>query len=116
MRHLTAVHIEGGWHYASVSRRGGGPIGYCTEHAPHATEQEARECYSRYRRDNLRLDATLSDWTGCKADGCDEPTKDAATIWGDGFALAPLCKEHLVAHVAYEALGLNRPAGDAWTC
>lgn len=115
MRHHTAAQRgDEGWHYVSLSRSGGYPLGYCGEHEPHETEQEARECYARYRRDRVRLDVRLGDWTGCKAPGCDKPTKGGADIEGDGFALAPLCDEHLTHEHAVAALGLDRPAGDAW--
>lgn len=115
MRYLTAVQLpEGGWHYASASRRGGYPLGYCAEHAPHATEQEARECYARWQRDHVRLDVRLGNWSGCEVSGCDKPTKQGAEIQGDGYHLATLCEEHLTKEHAYEALGLSEPAGDAW--
>lgn len=139
MRTLTAVLLPAipddadggprpeGWHYASVSRRGGHPIGYCREHPPHPTEADARDCYTAYQRDNVTLDQTLGDWTGCEArtrdhgttpdrDGilCDAPTKTAAHIRGEGFQLAGLCAEHLTRDHAIVALHLDRPAGDAW--
>lgn len=113
MRHLTAVHIDGGWRYASLGRRGGGPIGNCAGHL-HDTELEARECYAAYLREQVRLDrGNLRSWSGCKVEGCDRPTKNAAKVSGD-YGLAPLCDEHLTHEVACEVLGLNRPAGDSW--
>ena len=47
MQHHTAVEVDlgergKGWHYATLSRRGGGPLGDCTNHPPHPTEAEAR--------------------------------------------------------------------------
>lgn len=112
--HTAAQHGEnGGWHYVSLNRRTGGhPLGYCVEHEPHATEQEARECYAQYRRDNVLLDVKLGSWSDCAV--CGGPTKSAATIRYDGFHLAPLCEEHLTFEHAIDALGLRGPAGDAW--
>jgi hypothetical protein len=117
MRHHTAVPLAdgSGYHYASVHpRRGGYPLGYCAEHPPHPTEEEARECYAQYRRDHVALDNALGDWSGCEVDDCDVPTKTAATIRGDGFALAALCAEHLTHEHAVAVLKLDGPAGDAW--
>lgn len=116
MRTHTAARkgTDGGWHYVSLSDRGGYPLGYCAEHEPHATEVEARECYARYQRDNVRLDGKLGDWTGCVVDGCDKPTKNLADIRGDGYHSAALCDEHLTHEHAVKALHLDRPAGDAW--
>jgi hypothetical protein len=119
MRHLTAARLgDDGWHYVSLSRRGGYPLGYCSEHAPHPTEHEARECYNRWRRDQLRLDGKAG-WTNCqqRADGarCANPANQVAEVWGDGgYTCAVLCPEHLTASIACEVLGLNGPAGDAW--
>lgn len=113
MRHETAARKgDGGWHYVSLSRQGGHPLGYCAEHEPHDTEIEARQCYAAYRRDNIRLDSTLGDWTGCRV--CDAPAKAAASIRYDGFHLEPLCAEHLNLATAISVLGLDLPAGDAW--
>ncbi len=117
MRTRTAAQKggSGGWHYVSLHpRHGGHPIGYCAEHEPHETELEARECFSQYQRDRVRLDVVLGDWTGCTAEGCDAPTRKAAQIWGDGFALAPLCDDHLRHGAAVKALHIEGPAGDAW--
>lgn len=119
MRHYTAVHVDlggglSGWHYASLGSRGGGPLGYCAEHAPHATEQEARECYSHYQRDNIRIDGKTHNWCGCEFEGCDKPTKRSADIRGDGFHMAALCEDHLTVENAAVVMGLNDPAGDAW--
>lgn len=111
MRHLTAVQLETGWHYASVGRHGGGPIGNCIDHAPHPTEAEARECYAAYRRSKVTLDLKSSHWADC--DVCGVPTKTGADAC-DGYGFVMLCAEHLTMEHAIETLGLNRPAGDSW--
>lgn len=121
MRHHTAAQKgDGGWHYVSMSRDGGHPLGYCAEHEPHATEAEARECYAQYRRDNVTLDGKCG-WTRCTylpagADrySCDNPANQFASIKGDGYAMAPLCEEHLTIDHAIDALHLIGAAGDAW--
>lgn len=111
----TAVEVPprdgrpGGWHYAQVWDTGGHPIGYCDLHAPHQTEAEARECYGRWLRDNVRLDERFADRAGCRV--CDAPTKAAARI---GIRSEPLCAEHLTAEHAYDVLGLRGPAGDSF--
>lgn len=117
MNHLTAARKgeNGGWHYVSLNRRSGGyPLGYCADHEPHASELEARECYARYQRDNIRLDGKMADWSGCQIPGCDTPTKNLATIRFDGFHSAVLCDEHLTTELAATVLRLDEPAGDAW--
>lgn len=113
----TAVHLDAtperpeGWHYAQVWSNGGGPIGYCAEHPPHATEEQARLCYSRWLLDNLKP-IQLKDWTGCEADGCDMPTKDGMET---GYMrTVMLCDEHRQSNLhAVALLGLDKPAGDS---
>lgn len=117
MRHLTAHQLpEGGWHYASTHRTGGYPLGYCAEHEPHATEDEARECYRRWQRDHVKLDdGGKWSWGNCHVKGCDNPARNGVTIEGDGYALAFLCDEHHDREHALTALGLDGDrAGDAW--
>ena len=45
MRHQTARQLSDGrgWHYVSLGRNGGHPLGACAEHDPHPTEAEARQ-------------------------------------------------------------------------
>lgn len=120
MRHLTAAQREDGtgWHYVSMNRRGGHPLGYCGEHAPHPTEAEARECYARYQRDNIVLNDGNWSWGNChardEAGRCKHPANKAATVRHDGYTLALLCPEHMTLEHATVALGLDGPAGDAW--
>lgn len=115
----TAVRLDAnedhaeGWHYAQVWSNGGRPIGYCREHAPHGTEQEARECYSAYLRDHIGW-TRYGDWTGCRAEGCDKPTKTGARVDGSSIHDVPLCSEHMNAETAIVVMGLNAPAGDSY--
>lgn len=117
MNHLTAVHVSlpagEGWHYASTNSRGGGPIGFCMEHPPHATETEARECYASYQRGRIKIpaDANLASWTDCQE--CGAPTKYDAT-WGP-YSSMSLCPLHLNVETVVRLAGLDEPAGDAWT-
>lgn len=114
MRHRTAARKGdvGGWHYVDIGRDGGHPIGHCADHDPHPTESDARQCYARYQRDNIVLDATLGSWTSCAI--CGAPTKTAAKIRYNGFNIAPLCVDHLSTEHAAAALGLGDTAGDSW--
>lgn len=119
MRHETAVEVTihgvTGWHYASLSRRGGHPLGYCAEHPPHATETEARECYARYQRDHgIRLNAGRAADEQCRCEVCQEWTQDYATA-GKGIAMHFLCPQHMTREHVIQLAGLNKPAGDAWT-
>lgn len=116
MRHLTAAqHGEhGGWHYVSMSRRGGYPIGYCRDHGTHPTEGEARDCYGQFLRDRVELDGELGSWSDCSVGDCPNPTKRAAVLRTSEGSIAPLCDDHLTSEDAYRALGVVGPAGDAW--
>lgn len=118
MNHHTAAQKGegGGWHYVSLNHRTGGyPLGYCREHEPHDTEDEARRCYRLWQRAHVRLDVRLSSWADCHVKGCKAPTKQGARIDDGDYHLAPLCPEHLTHEHALVALGLDDPiAGDAW--
>ena len=116
MRHLTAASIDGGFHYASLSSRGGYPLGHCAEHAPHATADDARRCYRVWEREHVVIDAQFRNWGDCSATGCEEPTKlGARLVDGDGFHIARLCAEHLTMPAAIAGLGLaDDLAGDSW--
>lgn len=119
MRTKTAVEVDlgergKGWHYASIGKRGGGPIGYCADHAPHATETEARECFSSYLLTQLRAE-TYGDWTSCQYphNECGRPTKSG---WGVPATLSSvaLCEVHDSRELAIACLGLNKPWGDSF--
>jgi hypothetical protein len=112
MNHHTAAKLGTGFHYASLNKRGGHPLGYCAEHAPHATETEARECFGQWQRDHVTLDGKLISWTDCRV--CHGPTKQYASIEGDGYRLLPLCAEHLTKERAIAGLDIAGAAGDAW--
>lgn len=114
MRHHTAAQRKdgSGWHFVDLGRTGGYPLGYCREHEPHASEQEARECYARFQRDYVRLDSQLGNWMDCAV--CGAPTKQGARIEGDGYSLVTLCPDHLTTEDAIRELGLESVAGDAW--
>jgi aspartokinase-like uncharacterized kinase len=115
MQRRTAHEIEGGWVYAMVSRRGGGPLGYCRDHesTPHATEVEARECYARYLRDKLRGGGT-SSWTDCAAQSCPNPANHVWDVVGEWWRSAVLCDEHNDRDTAIATLRLNQAAGDSY--
>lgn len=91
---LNEDGTAGGWHFTSRNRRTGThPIGYCRDHDPHATELEARECYTRYLMENrVRYDVTIDDYNPCQASGCETLTNKAAVV--DGWHLYRLCDEH----------------------
>lgn len=118
MRHHTAVYVElesgKGWHYASLSRRGGHPLGHCSEHPPHETERDARVCYRIWQRENVEPHGTWS-WGNCNVDGCKNPANKGWHVRGDGYLMAILCADHDDAEHALNALGLlEAEAGDAW--
>lgn len=108
-----------GWQYVLGKGNGGAPIGYCREHAPHASEDEARECYSQYVRDSVRLNAGSGGWTSCNARNenkrfCPNPAQAFATYGDDGYGLTWLCPEHMTHEQVVASAQLDGPAGDAW--
>lgn len=121
MRHKTAAQQGegGGWHYVSMNRRGGYPLGYCAEHEPHPTEAEARECYGRYLREQtIRLYDGTCSWTSCHArpndQRCPNPTRGFASWGDDGYGMVPLCPEHMTVEHVIARARIAGPAGDAW--
>lgn len=116
MNHLTALERADhtGWVYGSQNRRSGAyALGYCGELAHvHPTEQEARECFSQYRRDHVTLDARTTNWTDC--DECGAATKTGARVVGDGYAHSMLCEAHLTTEMAIKHLHIEGAAGDSW--
>lgn len=89
------------------------PVGYCADHAPHATEAEARECFGQYQRDKVR-EHGRARWTSCMLKGCTAPAQRMFEIEGDGYSLAVLCEEHATKENAVTVMGLDGAAGDAW--
>lgn len=103
-----------GWQYVIGKHGGGHPIGYCRDHEPHPTEAEARECYGRYLRDSIRLNAGSCSWGGCTAKDCPNPTQAYASWGDDGYGMTPLCPEHMTVEGVIAAEQLEGPAGDSW--
>jgi hypothetical protein len=95
----------GGWHYTTFNRRiGTFPVGYCRDHAPHATEDEARRCYRDYQiNECLRLDCTVGDWNPCEYPACGTLTNRAVTI--SGWPQWRLCDEHRTKECCAELYG-----------
>lgn len=123
MRHMTAARkgANGGWHYVCLGRDGGYALGNCQSHEPHATEAEARQCYTDWRRERLSFRKT-DNWSNCFAGRmddprtrCPNPADNVAEIRGEYMSrIALLCDEHASAEFAVPLLGLDAPAGDAW--
>ena len=96
MRHLCAIRYgkDGPYHYVSLSRRGGHPIGYCTTACTHETPEEAHEHYRQWVLDNLRFVQFGQDVQyRCAVEGCDDWTK-AGLQEPDGYHAEHLCEEH----------------------
>lgn len=100
-----------GWHYTSRNDDRIFAIGYCREHPPHATEDEARRCYRDYElTERLRLDGTIGDWNLCEFPGCETLTNREAWLGGFGGGWR-LCDEHRTREVCAELYG--ELAGDS---
>lgn len=121
MRHKTAAQRGegGGWHFVSMSRDGGYPLGYCADHEPHSTEAEARDCYHRYvREQTIQLNVGAVGWTSCQArpDGvrCPNPTQAFAQHGDDGYGMTPLCPKRMTVEDVIAVAHLDGPVGDSW--
>ncbi|HET9118504.1 MAG TPA: hypothetical protein VFN75_10615 [Pseudonocardiaceae bacterium] len=96
MRHECATrHGENGpYHYVSLGRDGGYPIGYCTTACDHQTAEEAHEHYRQYVLDHLREMAIGADTQHrCAVPDCDNWTQKGLQE-PDGYGHALLCDEH----------------------
>lgn len=105
----------GGWHYTSLNRRTGCYAeGYCRDHEPHDTEQEARECYARWALDHATYDKRMTgQQLRCSVADCDTWTDRLGgppgySAFGHDM---PLCDEHCN-RAGLEAV-IGTVAGDA---
>jgi hypothetical protein len=87
---------KSGWHYTRMRDGRMWPIGYCRDHAPHASKDEAYVCYTRYLLDNeLRLNGEMvNTWRRCLRPGCDALTNRYAQVGLDMGPIYELCDEH----------------------
>jgi hypothetical protein len=88
-----------GWHYTCRNDDRIWPVGYCAEHDPHPTAEEAVQCFHRYLLDG-QAEEQWADWTGCVV--CDTPTKKGLTTRRPLGHAVPLCDEHRTPEVLAE--------------
>lgn len=95
MRHEGPFRYDknGPWHYASVSRRGSHPIGYCTYDCTHATAEEAHEHYRQWVLDHLVEEAYRNTKYVCAVKDCEEWTQFGLGN-PDGYGGEALCDKH----------------------
>lgn len=103
-----------GWHYTCMNDNRIWAVGYCTEHDPHTTKDEAYECWTRYLlAERLRLDGfDPRTQHQCQAPGCDTWTQYRASV--DGSMSWDLCDEHRNAETVAELLGTVGAAVSSW--
>jgi hypothetical protein len=80
-----------GWHFTCQNDDQIWPVGDCQDHEPHATREEAEECFLRYLLDDIS-EEQYGNWGDCEI--CGAPTKLGLTArrpLGNGFRL---CDEH----------------------
>jgi hypothetical protein len=97
---------SGGWHYTTANRRVGTyPVGYCADHAPHETEDDARRCYRDYElNERLRLDGGESgSWHRCQHPQCETLTNKIVQL-GE-WQIWLLCDEHRTKESVAELYG-----------
>lgn len=110
---LGADGQPGGWHYTCRNDSRIWPVGDCAGHPPHATQDEAYECWTNYLLSNrLRLDRQEHDVKRpCKFEGCEEWTQGYAEVDGRIFHL---CDEHRTAEVVRQLFGTAGDAVSSW--
>lgn len=103
-----------GWHYTCMNDGRIWAVGYCSEHEPHATKDEAYECWTRYLlTERLRLDGFDSRAQHrCAAPDCDSWTQHHATV--DHSMTWSLCDAHRNADVVAALLGTVGAAMSSW--
>ena len=82
---------KSGWHYTCKNDGAVWPVGYCTDHEPHDTAEEAVQCFHTYLLDDIS-EVNYSDWMGCVV--CDAPTKKGLQTRQPLGHDYPLCDEH----------------------
>ena len=84
-----------GWHFTSMNDGKVHAVGYCGSHAPHATKEEAEECYRVFLVDEAmkRRHRTTDSKHKCQAkDGCSEFTEHFIPV--GMFEMLFLCDQH----------------------
>lgn len=98
MNYLMARQLrQGGWHFTAMRDQLVWAIGYCREHGPHFTQEEAERCFHKYELDNAHFDARIAPHTQhlCEFPGCRKWTQMGARWgWGGVGHLTLLCDEH----------------------
>lgn len=104
-----------GWTYVQRWSYGDAAIGYCAASPfhTHATETEARLCYTAWRIENLNLEMTFSQFVPCVYPECENLTKAGVEVRGE-LGCRPLCSEHLNHAAACAVLNLLGPSPDFW--
>ena len=85
-------HNEGGWHNTRMNDGRIWPEGYCREHPPHPSRDEAYECYRSYLLDSARFDVRMVDQQ-LRCEVCEVFTDRMAEI-GPGLMQShvPMCR------------------------
>ena len=94
MNYYAARELEGTGKYHYTCRRDGmvWPVGYCKEHEPHATKEEACECYRKYLHDVQLQFGEIKDQQIMVAE-CGEWTTKIGVC--ERTSVVHLCDKHL---------------------
>jgi hypothetical protein len=97
------VKLCGGWHYTCAVDRDGGifAVGDCAKHNPHATKEEAEDCYRKYL--SRRVHLVKREDAQYKCMECGEFTSDVVTVAGTHSLV--LCQAHSAEEFVYKHLG-----------
>lgn len=116
MRHLKAAQYgeNGPWHYVSLGRDGGYPIGYCTTGCAHETPDDAAEHYRQWLLDGFRFDGRSGKDTmhRCELPDCDTFTQRLA-LGPDGWLMHNVCDKH-ANRESMEILHPEGSIGESW--
>jgi hypothetical protein len=97
-----------GWHFTCMNDGAIWPVGYCRDHDPHPTREEAEDCFARYVHDDIS--ERSHNWTDCEVEGCERPANKSIAFrqpLGHSYAL---CDEHRTPEVALALDGDYRNA------
>jgi len=84
-----------GWHMVCSNSSGSRvyPVGYCADHAPHPTAEDAERCYRAWTLDTARFSIESPDEMR-RCGVCGDWTLMRAEVGGSFPVLVPLCPTH----------------------
>lgn len=90
-------HDGGGWHFTAMNDGVIWPIGNCSQHPPHATQEEAERCYYEWELDTAMYSSPADPPAlhRCEVPECGDFTGASARYGWSIRADVSLCAKHL---------------------